>query len=305
MSFVLPAPPMLSRATFDRAHNLREDPAALAAGWGSALVLDVDYKGRYPITGDGHLRWAAASGDIDDSVALLGVDGGVHKWARRVSEVVGERSDPRLGAINLDPDEAGLLATALGMLNWHDTSRFSPSSGRETRSDKAGWVRRDVDTGREEFPRTDAAIITVVHDGGDRVLLGRQAAWPDRWYSTLAGFVEPGESLEQCVAREIYEEVGIQVHSQRYLGSQPWPFPRSLMCGFAAIADPDEPLRFLDGEIGDAVWFHRDEVREALARGDDWVRVEGAENEAPTEGPRLRLPGSISIARALIEAWAA
>lgn len=278
-------------------------PRALAAGWGGARILDVDHKGRFPITEQGHLRWTATSGDVDNFAVLLGIDDGVHLWARRVAHVDGESTDPRLGAGNLDPDEAGMLATALGMLNWHDTARFSPATGAETRSGKGGWVRHDVDTEREEFPRTDAAIITVVHDGADHVLLGRQATWPDRWYSTLAGFVEPGESLEQCVAREVYEEVGIQVHSQRYLGSQPWPFPRSLMCGFAAIADPAEPLRFLDGEIGDAVWFHRDEVREALARGDDWVRVDG-EPRSDQNGPRLRLPGSISIARALIEAWA-
>lgn len=303
MTFVLPAPPMLSRATFDRAHGLREDSAALAAGWTGARVLDVDYKGRFPITADGHLRWTPTSGDVDAAAVLLGVDDGVHVWARRVRQIDGQSTDPRLGAVNLDANEAGMLATALGMLNWHDTARFSPGTGSETRSGKGGWVRHDVETEREEFPRTDAAIITVVHDGADRVLLGRQATWPDRWFSTLAGFVEPGESLEQCVAREVYEEVGIHVHSQRYLGSQPWPFPRSLMCGFAAIADPDEPLRFLDGEIGDAVWFHRDEVRDALTRGDDWVRVDG-EPHVEDSGPRLRLPGSISIARALIEAWA-
>ncbi|MFW0789091.1 NAD(+) diphosphatase [Gordonia sp. CPCC 205333] len=301
--FVLRALPLLSRATFDRAHNLREDPAALAAGWAGARILDIDYQGKFPITDDGHLRWVSATGDVDETAVLLGV-AERHLWARRVREIEGASTDPRLGAVNLEADEAGLLATALGMLNWHDTSRFSPSSGFETHSDKGGWIRRDANSGREEFPRTDAAIITVVHDGADRVLLGRQATWPDRWYSTLAGFVEPGESLEQCVAREVYEEVGIAVHSQRYLGSQPWPFPRSLMCGFAAIADPKEPLRFLDGEIGDAHWFHRDEVLEALARGDDWVRVDGTVDDS-TSGPRLRLPGSISIARTLIEAWAA
>ncbi len=299
--FVLPAAPLLSRSQIDRAHNVRESPEELAANWPGAKVLEVDPKGKFPIDDAGHLRWAPAVGEIDPAAVLIGV-ADTHLWARRVAEVEGPSTDPRFGALALDADEAGLLATALGMLNWHDTAGFSPTTGQPTALDKAGWVRVDSSTGREEFPRTDPAIITVVHDGGDQVLLGRQAMWPDRWFSTLAGFVEPGESLEQCVAREIHEEVGISVHSQRYLGSQPWPFPRSLMVGFSAIADPAEPLRFLDGEIGDAQWFHRDEVREALEHGDDWV---GADGEPVLDGPRLRLPGSISIARALIEAWAA
>lgn len=310
--FVLPNPPLLAQSVIDRAHNLREDPAQLAAGWASARILEVDARGNFPITEDGHLRWLPADGDVvDPHAVLLGVSE-AHLWARRVAELDGPTAEPRLGAANLGADEAGLLATALGMLNWHESARFSPATGAEVIVGKAGWIRHDGRTGREEFPRTDPAIITVVHDGGDQVLLGRQATWPEHWYSTLAGFVEPGESLEQCVAREIYEEVGITVHSQRYLGSQPWPFPRSLMVGFAAIADPAQPLRYLDGEIGDAQWFHRDEVRRALANGDEWIRGDGPSDQArptatspPESGARLRLPGSISIARALIEAWAA
>ena len=110
---------------------------------------------------------------------------------------------------------------------------------------------------------------------------------------------------DRCVIREVHEEVGIAVREPRYLGSQPWPFPRSLMLGFSAIGDPDEPLQFLDGEIGDAQWFTRAEVLEALDRGDEWLRgMPEPDVAAGEDAPRLLLPGSISIARALVEAWA-
>ncbi|WP_238422519.1 NAD(+) diphosphatase [Gordonia sp. 'Campus'] len=305
MHFDLPEPPLLSRAVFDRADAIRDDAPRMAAGWPTAKVLLIDAAGRYPVTDSGALHWVAATTVADappSDAVILGFDpAGAHLWTRRVDHIDGPTDDARRGATRLSADEAGLLATALGILNWHETARHSPVDGSPTQPARGGWVRRSVDSGRDEFPRTDPAIITVVHDGADRILLGRQAVWPDGWYSTLAGFVEPGESLEQCVLREVHEEVGIVVREPRYLGSQPWPFPRSLMLGFAALGDPADELAFLDGEIGDAQWFHRDEVRDALSRGDGWSRV-----DAPTESdaPRLRLPGSISIARSMIEAWA-
>lgn len=138
-----------------------------------------------------------------------------------------------------------------------------------------------------------------MHDGADRILLGRQAIWPDGWYSTLAGFVEPGESLEQCVIREVHEEVGIVVCEPRYLGSQPWPFPRSLMLGFAAIGDPADELQFLDGEIGDARWFHRDEVRAALSR-DGWTRVDPAPDGTPPRVDPSETGGSPAHTRDIV-----
>jgi NAD+ diphosphatase len=134
-----------------------------------------------------------------------------------------------------------------------------------------------------------------VHDGADRVLLARQPVWPEGRFSVLAGFVEAGESLEACVLREIHEEVGARVRDVAYLGSQAWPFPRSLMVGFQAVADPDVPLVPAEGEIAEAMWVTRAEVREALAAG-DW---------AGADGSRLLLPGGVSIARAMLEAWAA
>ncbi|GAA2370310.1 MULTISPECIES: NAD(+) diphosphatase [Gordonia] len=297
-SFELVEPPLLSRAEIDRADQVRKDPERLAAGWAQARVLPVDHRGRYPVTDRGALRWARAADYGAEPVAgavFLGV-ADCDLWAVRVDEVHEPVADPRTGAHLLSADEAGLLATALGVLNWHRTAQFSPVDGRPLDLVQGGWLRRDGGSGAEEYPRTDPAVIMLVHDGADRVLLGRQAVWPDRWFSTLAGFVEPGESLEQCVRREVFEEAGIRVHSPQYLGSQPWPFPRSLMLGFEALGDPAEPLTFRDGELGDAKWFHRDEVLEALAREDDW----GADNP----GSRLMLPGSVSIARSLITGWA-
>ncbi|EGD55248.1 NAD(+) diphosphatase [Gordonia neofelifaecis] len=297
-SFELIEPPLLSRAEIDRADQVRKDPERLAAGWAQARILLVDHSGRYAVTDTGGLRWTPAAelgaAPVVGAV-FLGV-AEVDRWALRVDEVPAPSGEPRSGAHLLGPDEAGLLATALGVLNWHRTAQFSPVDGRPLDLVQGGWLRRDPESGAEEYPRTDPAVIMVVHDGADRVLLGRQSVWPDRWFSTLAGFVEPGESLEQCVRREVFEEAGVHVHSPRYLGSQPWPFPRSLMLGFEAVGDPSEPLVFRDGELGDAKWFHRDEVREALAREDDW----GADNP----GTRLMLPGSVSIARSLIDGWA-
>ena len=291
-------PPLLSRAEFDRAALVRKDPDRLIAGWSTAQVLLVDHRGQFPVDDDGTLRWAPAAdfgAEPVDGAVFLGVFGS-DRWAVRVDRVPEPVAEPRTGADKLTPDDAGLLVTALGLLNWHRTTGFSPVDGKELELTQGGWLRRDPASGAEEYPRTDPAVIMVIHDGADQVLLGRQTVWPDRWFSTLAGFVEPGESLEQCVRREVFEEAGIHVHSPNYLGSQPWPFPRSLMLGFEAIGDPSAPLALRDGELGDARWFHRDQVVEALDRGGDWG---AGDDDVP-----LKLPGSISIARSLITAWA-
>ena len=297
-TFEIPEPPLLSQARFDRADQLRSDLDRLAQGWAQAQVLLIDGRGRYPVDPDGGLHWTPAgdvAADLPDGAVFLGVNG-THLWAMRTAELTGPAGDPRTGAHLLAPDDAGLLATALGLLNWHESAQYSPVDGKPTQVAKAGWVRQNPESGAEEYPRTDPAVIMLVHDGADHVLLGRQHQWPHPLFSTLAGFVEPGESLEQCVIREVLEEAGIEVDAPRYLGSQPWPFPRSLMLGFEAIGDPDAPLTFHDGELADARWFTRDEVRTALDSGHDW----GTHNpDAP-----LMLPPSVSIARSLITGWA-
>jgi NAD+ diphosphatase len=185
---------------------------------------------------------------------------------------------------HLDERDAALCAEALAMANWHASHRFSPKTGQPTRAAKGGWVLTD-DTGTEIFPRTDMAIIVAVTDADERLLLGSNAQWESDRYSLLAGFVEPGESLEAAVAREVYEESGVRVTDTTYIGSQPWPFPASLMLGFMArVDDRVESVLTPDGaEIIDLRWFSRAEL--FAARGE------------------IRLPGSASIARALIEEW--
>jgi len=174
--------------------------------------------------------------------------------------------------------DAGLMMTAVALANWHARHGFSPSSGLPTALRDGGWVRVD-ETGEQMWPRTDPAVIVVVHDGtpGEEgsCLLGHNAAWTRGQagglprYSCLAGFVEPGESAEQTVVREVAEEVGIQVRNLHYIASQPWPYPGSLMLGFHAEADPEEQLNPDPAEIADARWFSRAQIRAAAAGDPD------------------------------------
>lgn len=305
MSFTLRNVPLLSRVGADRADTLRTDIDAAIAGWPDALVLRVDRRNQVLIAGGSVvLGKATGLGDAppEQAVFLGRLEDGRHVWAIRgaleapedptvESEVLDLR---RAGAI-FDDASAQLVSTATALLNWHDNARYSPVDGSPTKSIKAGWSRLNPDNGHEEFPRIDPAVICLVHDGHDRAVLARQAVWPERLFSILAGFVEAGESFEACVVREIAEEVGLDVTDVQYLGSQPWPFPRSLMVGFHALGDPEQPFAFNDGEIAEAQWFTRAEVRDALADG-DWS------SQSPS---RLLLPGSISIAREIIESWAA
>ncbi|MGB3772952.1 MAG: NAD(+) diphosphatase [Rhodococcus sp. (in: high G+C Gram-positive bacteria)] len=288
---------MLSRSPIDRAEELRRDTPALKAGWASARLLRVDSQGKVPVA-DGRIALDAAVDVADEppeDAVFLGVVDQQHVWAVPVSAIAGEVTDLRSFGDVLTESSAGLVVTAVALLNWHRAAAFSARDGSPTRASAAGWSRVSTLTGHEEWPRSDPAIIVLVHDGRDRVLLARQPMWPERRMSVLAGFVEAGESLETCVGREVYEEVGLTVSDITYLGSQPWPFPRSVMIGFAARAEAGQDLSFNDGEIAEARWFTRTEVRDALAAG-DW----SASDDVP-----LLLPGSISIARAMLESWAA
>lgn len=293
--FQLDVAPLLSRSTVDRSEPLRDSPEKAAESWSGGRVLLVDPKGRSPFAEQGRLAYrpVAEFEDRRDEAVMLGVHDGTGYWALRVEDE-GERDgwwDLRSGGSFLDDTDAGLLTTAVGLLNWHARARFCTVCGSRTDRLRAGWARRCTGCEREEYPRTDPAVICLVHDGADHVLLARQPLWPAERYSVLAGFVEVGESLEACVQREVAEEVGVPVTDVRYLGSQPWPFPRSLMLGFAAVADRDAPVRPADGEIEDARWVHRDDVRAALeARGN---AVAG-----------LGLPPGISIAYRMLRGWA-
>ncbi len=185
----------------------------------------------------------------------------------------------------LSDRDAGMLTEAIAILNWHASHRFSPRTGQPTVSEKGGWVRRDPLSDTEVFPRTDPAIIVGITDADDRILLGSNALWESNRYSLLAGFVEPGESLEHAVVREVFEESGIRVVDPVYLGSQPWPFPASLMLGFTATVEPGfEGVATPDGtEIIDLRWFSREQLAAALTE--------------------IKLPGPTSIARAIVEHW--
>lgn len=297
MSFQLNGVPVLSRSVIDRAEELRADEQALKEGWAQAVLLRVNKRGQVRMA-DGALVLEPATElapEPSPAAVFLGVEDGKHIWAVRDRDLDGALIDLRAMASAVDDRTAGLLSTAVALLNWHDKAGFHGADGSATTSTKAGWSRM-TESGYEEFPRIDPAVICLIHDGGDRVLLARQHSWPQSLFSLLAGFVEAGESLERCVEREVREEVGLDVRDIHYLGSQPWPFPRSLMLGFTAVGDPEQPLAFSDGEIAEAYWFSRAEVREALAVG-DW--------SAQSSGARLLLPGSISIARTIVESWAA
>ncbi|WP_319943226.1 NAD(+) diphosphatase [Nocardia aurantia] len=303
--FQLKDVPLLSRSALDRAETLRGDEQALKEGWAQARLLRMNRRGQIRLH-DGTLvldeAVTLAAEPVPEAV-FLGVDGGSHLWAVRDNDIDGQLVDLRAVGESLPTDDIslGVLTTAIALLNWHDRARFSAGDGTVTSPVKGGWSRIS-ESGHEEFPRIDPAVICLVHDGGERVLLARQHTWPPTMFSLLAGFVEAGESLERCVAREILEEVGVDVRDIRYLGSQPWPLPRSLMLGFTAVADPEQPLAFSDGEIAEAHWFTRDEVRHALSLG-AWGSVTGR-TSAGAEDHKLVLPGSISIARSIIEAWA-
>ncbi|MEB4211771.1 NAD(+) diphosphatase [Mycobacterium sp. 94-17] len=303
--FQLRSVPLLSRVGADRADQLRTDVEAATAGWADAALLRVDSRNQV-LAANGRVVLGAAVdlGDRPPSEAVfLGrLEDGRHVWGVRGALQAAEDPDAPGEVVNLrslgpifDDTSSQLVSAAVALLNWHEKARFSSVDGAPTRPARAGWSRVNPVTGHEEFPRIDPAVICLVHDGGDRAVLARQAVWPERMFSLLAGFVEAGESFEVCVAREIREEIGLTVRDVRYLGSQPWPFPRSLMVGFHAVGDPAEEFSFNDGEIAEAAWFSRDQVRAALAAG-DWSSASGSS---------LLLPGSISIARVIIESWAA
>ncbi|WP_020496272.1 NAD(+) diphosphatase [Sciscionella marina] len=300
MKFTLDGLPRLSRSTVDRTEPLRDEVQRLRSGWADARVLSVDSKGRAQVTEDGGalvFQPAEELGELPpDGAVLLGEQDDLAYWAVRAELPEDARhTDLRLGGALLDDTGAGLFVTAVATLNWQRSTRFCVRCGNPVRIIRSGWASWCAHCEVEDYPRTDPAVICLVHDGegenGEHVLLARQPSWPETFFSVLAGFVEAGEALEACVHREICEEVGIEVDSVRYLGSQPWPFPRSLMLGFTAVADRSAPLRPADGEIAEARWVSRDALRAAI--------------EAPGEVvDGLVMPGNSSIAASMLRSWA-
>jgi NAD+ diphosphatase len=283
------APNTFAGAALDRVGPRRGDVA-----WVAARVADpasravVATRGGVLAVDDGPARVAPSALPPQAELVLLGVEpGGTALFAAdpgddALAEALAPGSSVR-GlrdlAGTLDQADGGLLAQAVGLLNWHRRHRFCANCGAATEAALAGHVRRCPRCGAEHHPRTDPVVIMLVTDG-DRALLGRQPTWPAGRYSALAGFVEPGESLEEAVAREVLEESGVRVTGVRYRSSQPWPFPVSLMLGFTAAWAEGEPA-VGDGELEDVRWLDRG----ALADGE------------------VGLPPREAIARRLIDGW--
>jgi NAD+ diphosphatase len=276
----------LSRATVDRDSLRRLDTTWLEAAWNDPAVRVVrTSEGTASVTDDGARLAVDVRPDApEDERIFLGVEGEVPYFAVEVDEADDTfRSLREIGSL-LDARDAGLVVHAVAIANWHRTHTHCPRCGATTHVTSGGHSRVCDADGSEHYPRTDPAVIMSVIDEDDRLLLGHQSLWPDKRFSTLAGFVEPGESLEAAVRREVAEEAGLLVGAVDYLGSQPWPFPASLMLGFAAQALSTE-VSLRDEEISEARWFTRAELAEA-------VRTE-----------QVLLPPAVSIARRLIEHW--
>ena len=284
---------MLARSVVERAAERRADPDWLAARMGdpASRVLSVQGGGAAVVDeGRPRLRLRSVQG-ARGYLTFLGTDGsGVAYFADHPQERDGgDWADLRTVGSLLDAHDAGLLVAAVALDNWHRTHVRCPRCGAATEPSSAGWSRRCPQDGSEHFPRTDPAVIVLVRDRDDRALLGRQGRWAEGWFSTLAGFVEAGESAEAAVRREVREESGVVIADDpdalRYLGSQPWPFPCSLMLGYHAWTDDPDTVAVDDDEIAEARWFTREQLVEACSTG------------------AVRLPPDISIARRLIERW--
>jgi NAD+ diphosphatase len=290
----------LSRAEVDRAAARRGDAEWLAAAWadprtrvvvvhgGQALVrADADGEDLVLVSPDqapDGVRFLL--GTDTDGVAYFGVSGPLPGPEDLGEQGAGARPVTlRQAGPLLSDRDVGLLTHAVGLGNWHEVFTHCPRCGTVTEPAQAGHTRVCPADGSEHFPRLDPAVIMLVTDPQDRALLARNARWPERRVSILAGFVEPGESAEQAVTREVSEETGITVSDTSYVGSQPWPMPHSLMLGFRAHAEGSLLITVDGEEIAEAGWYSRDDLRAAIAAG------------------TIRLPPPVSIAHRIIATW--
>ena len=279
----------LAAAEVDRSAYLRTDEKYLTSAWPKAEVL-IFANERFSATSD-QLRFQKGSelgsyqpetdyflGLKDDEaffVRHLTTDQAINIELKTLREV---------GAF-LPSRDIGLAVHAQGLANWHQKHPMCSQCGGKTVAASGGSIRKCLVDNSEHYPRTDGAIIVLVKDDKDRILLGRQKVWPKNRFSTFAGFVEPGESFEQCVEREVLEEAGVELTDINYLGSQPWPFPASLMIAFEAITNTPELARADGEEIEEIRWFSRQDMKAAIT------------------DKSLILPLEISVARQMIKAW--
>jgi NAD+ diphosphatase len=303
----------LSRSAADRSAVYRDDDDWLRAAWAdqATRVLVVDDGQALVRSGpDGAELVFVPPAQAPEGVRfLLGADAGgvVYFGVAGPLPAAGETAMPagpageagfaadaeggarptslRVAGPLLSDRDAGLMTHAVALANWHAVFTHCPRCGNAAEPESAGHSRRCVFDGSEHFPRIDPAVIMLVTDPDDRGLLARNSQWPQRRVSILAGFVEPGESAEQAVVREVLEETGISVGDVRYVGSQPWPMPHSLMLGFRASAVGGEEIRVDADEIAEARWFSRDELRDSVAGGE------------------IMLPPPVSIAHRIIVSW--
>ncbi len=291
--------PLASEAV-DRSGELRLKPDELAKLWKRARILHFA-SGKFRVKPNYELDFQSAeqiaqlrkdAEFADGEELFLGIDKGIayFAWCSDSSDFENFETQENYQTLrtlgdSLSQLEMGLAIHSQAIANWHHTHQFCSRCGAPTLNANGGSLRKCSSDGSEHYPRTDGAVIVLVKDANDRVLLGRQKIWPEKRFSCFAGFVEPGESFEQTVLREVFEESAIRVDSITYLGSQPWPFPASIMISFSAIAtNPDEAKA--DGEeIEEIRWLTREEMRTAIA------------------DKSLTLPPGMSVARKMIEFW--
>ncbi|MGN6723552.1 MAG: NAD(+) diphosphatase [Marmoricola sp.] len=278
-----------SFSSFDRLGPRRSDEAFVEEAWADPDALVVTFSGSRFAASDRRPLWVPTAQAAEGTRILLGVGPKGPRFAVLAARDIEAASDTQWLGLReafgtVDSEELGLLVHAVGLAEWHQAYQHCPYCGGQLQPRDAGNVLRCSSCGRDQFPRTDAAVIMLITDSEDRALLGRQPSWPVGRWSTLAGFVEPGETLEDAVRREVFEEAGVVVGEVTYAGSQPWPLPASLMLGFTGKALTTDIQ--VDGqEIQEARWWSRED---ALAGAEDGSLV---------------IPPGISISRALITGW--
>jgi NAD+ diphosphatase len=289
-------------APLDRASELRSDEAELNRLWSAAKIIRV---AQSKLATDGtSLRFLTAA-EVEKLIEskifttgdkyFLGIDTAsklaYFAWdCDEVGLAAGESSTEGMASLRelggtLDEFHLGISMHAIALSNWHRSHPHCSKCGALTESSLGGSVRVCVKDQSQHHPRTDSAVIVLVKDKDDRILLGHQPIWPDGRFSTFAGFLEPGETFEQCVEREVFEESGVKVNEIKYLGSQPWPFPASIMIAFSAVVDDPSTAKADGVEITEVRWFSREELKAAVA------------------DRSLLLPPTISVARKMIAMW--